>query len=419
MNPGISKDNRVYNDHEKKVNRNKEKDANGEEYDRRKGSYSAIDKTYKEFAKILNTWLTIERILVELEIMNKDKVGEPYKYPPSLILYLSLHKSNLGLSYRRLIAEKADLMEFLGLPVPSYSTFSQSEKKFFGPGVTLGIEIQKKASEILKERGIKDDIDIWDLINTGVCPNYTAPQKIPVCEKDVLEQKVKDEAAEEYRTCMEVTVLGNAVSDNVPRRAALDGSGQGYLGPGIYFEKVWNMNNRRFIKQHAVIDMDTQEPLMFAITFEKPGDAAMMVPILEGAEKAGLVIEELNADSAYDTIANWKYADAKGISFNPNLKFRFGEKFELNSRNLALKKEKELGKKEYHRVSGYNDRWLIEAFFSFLKKMFGERVRAYTFPKMVIEMKRMYQLASLFKRLYAKARGYVPRSVQMSNGAES
>lgn len=37
--------------------------------------------------------------------------------------------------------------------------------------------------------------------------------------------------------------------------------------------------------------------------------------------------------------------------------------------------EEQIGKEISHRLSGYNLRWLVEAFFSAVKRLFGDRVR--------------------------------------------
>ncbi|MCQ2079456.1 MAG: hypothetical protein MJZ38_05325 [archaeon] len=77
--------------------------------------------------------------------------------------------------------------------------------------------------------------------------------------------------------------------------------------------------------------------------------------------------------------------------------------------------EQELGKTEFHLATGYNRRWLVEAFFSFEKKRFGEWMRSRRFDRMVLTMQRRRILCSMYKRLYARARGYTSRNRQMAS----
>ena len=85
------------------------------------------------------------------------------------------------------------------------------------------------------------------------------------------------------------------------------------------------MNNRRLIKQHAMIDVRSKKIMSFSITLESPGDAAVFAPLMEGAVKAGIRIGRIYADSACDTIANWMVTKNNDIKFYPNLKKTFGK----------------------------------------------------------------------------------------------
>ena len=65
--------------------------------------------------------------------------------------------------------------------------------------------------------------------------------------------------------------------------------------------------------------------MLFSITLENPGDAAVFAPLKEGAVKAGIRIGCIYDDSAYDTIANWMVIKNNDIKFYPNLKKTFGK----------------------------------------------------------------------------------------------
>lgn len=64
-----------------------------------------------------------------------------------------------------------------------------------------------------------------------------------------------------------------------------------------------------------------------------------------------------------------------GISFVPNLKKRFDDDLDILQRHVQRMMEEQIGKEISHRLSGYNLRWLVEAFFSAVKRLFGDKVR--------------------------------------------
>ena len=79
------------------------------------------------------------------------------------------------------------------------------------------------------------------------------------------------------------------------------------------------------------------------------------------------------ADGAYDTVANWMLIEEIDLDFNPNLKEKFKDDKDLVTRHALRMIEEALGKERHHRISGYNMRWLVESFFSVIKKLYGER----------------------------------------------
>lgn len=137
---------------------------------------------------------------------------------------------------------------------------------------------------ILTQMRIKEGMGPCMLVNTGICPNYNAPKIIVDSQAKQDLQDMMDEEAEGFEKMMETTVLRDAIDDGF-HIAAVDSSGVRTSGPGIYFEHIWKVNNRRFIKQHALIDVNTMEVLVFSITMESPGDSKVFAPLIEGAMK--------------------------------------------------------------------------------------------------------------------------------------
>ncbi len=314
--------------------RNKATNADGEKYDKREGHWTEIDKAVELEGEVLMDWLTPERVEVELRLMNEGKPGRPYEFPPSVILYALLIKADDDRSYRRCVSRLRPTMRLKGIELPTYASLHKEEAKFFGSrtrdesGFSRGQRIMAEATEILKGMGIEELLDPVMMVGSGVGPVYEAPQLKVTSEAEENLQALRDEEAEEITKAMEVMVLTDSL-DEGPVSGAVDGSGQGIEGPGIYMEHIWLNNQRRFIKQHSFINVATLEVVSFSITLEKPGDARVMVPLVEGAVKVGAEIAKVRADSAYDTERNWKAMDRLDIEFVPNLK----EKFE-NDRDL-------------------------------------------------------------------------------------
>ena len=201
---------------------------------------------------------------------------------------------------------------------------------------------------------------------------------------------------------MEVKVLKSAVGgENI--FAAVDGSGEGISGPGIYLEHIWLTNNRRFIKQHAMVDLRTKKVVAFATTMEKPGDARMMAPLVSGALRTGVRLKWVSADSAYDTVANWEFMDEAEIAFCPNLKEKFEDCDTLPRREALKDLDRHFGKKLAHRITGYNSRWHVEAFFSAFKKLYSDRIANRLFDRMCLTMQYRYSLYDIHREIMLEA----------------
>lgn len=390
--------------------RNKTTNADGEKYDKRKGYWTAIDKAIVREGEVMMDWLTPERVEAELRLLNKGKKGRPFKHPPSLILCAMLTKEDDNRSYRRSISRLEPYLRLKGIEVCTYSGLHKSELRFFGnktrdeTGLSFGQRVMKKAGEILNEMGVVELLDPVMMMGSGVEPFYEAPQLKVTSEAQEKLQEQRDQEAEDIRKAMEVMVMIESLMGG-PISCATDGSGEGIEGPGIYFEHIWLDHQRRFIKHHVLINVRTMEIVSFSVTMEKPGDAKVMVPLVEGAIKAGADILKVRADSAYDTAHNWMEMDRLNIEFVPNLKDvkKFGKDPDLPKRNAQLDREHEIGKKAFHIETDYNIRWLIEVFFSVFKRLFGEKIRSKKFERMSLVMQFKYQAYAIHRKLMLEA----------------
>lgn len=253
--------------------------------------------------------------------------------------------------------------------------------------------------------GVEEALDPVRILASGVLPEYSAPQMVVTSEAELAKQSDMDAEARGLRETMEVMVMKPAIADGRPKDCAIDGSGQGISGPGIYLEHIWKISNRRFIKQHTMLDLETKRVVAFAVTLEKPGDARMFVPLVSGALLVGVNVRWVSADSAYDTKANWSFMDEEGIAFCPNLKEKFEGDYELKRRDALKEFDRKYGKEIAHRITGYNARWLVEAFFSVFKRLYGERISNRRFDRMGITMGYRYTLYDIHRECILEAVG--------------
>ncbi len=304
------------NTEQKQKKRNKTVNANGEAYENRNGCWTGLDKAVAALGSLLLNWLLPERIEAELEILNPPgKPGPKYVFPPCHILYVLLLAHSRDMSYRRIVGDiRSDLM---GIPLRklTYSSLHKPEKKFFMDD--FGWKVMGQASEKLRAGGIEEVFDPAAFFRSEECPEFRAPQKIPVCRKDAEEQKLKDLEAEKCMEAMAAFVSKDMTYTEEPLDLIIDGSGEGISGPGIYFEYMWAGTYRRFIKQHALIDAETRRPVCFCVTFEKPGDSAVFPFMIRAAKDAGVNIGTVFADGAYDSTETGNWLKNSVLSSNP------------------------------------------------------------------------------------------------------
>lgn len=127
--------------------------------------------------------------------------------------------------------------------------------------------------------------------------------------------------------------------------------------------------------------------MAFAVTFERPGDSSVLPCLINGALSVGVRISKVVADGAYDTVSNWELLTEKEIIFQPNLKPSFTNDRDIPARQVQRLLEEQLGKTLNHWLSGYSYRWLVEAFFSVFKRLYGQKVPDRAFANMAISLR--------------------------------
>jgi transposase len=123
------------------------------------------------------------------------------------------------------------------------------------------------------------------------------------------------------------------------------------------------------------------------------------IPYKNKKNKKIIKIKSVSADGAYDSNANFRYLQEKGII--PGIKVRSNSIISAKNNKLRNKEvimqTKDLLK--WKKKSKYGHRWMAETAFSTLKRTFGEYVSATKFQHMVKEMMIKVSLYNLFRRI--------------------
>lgn len=329
--------------------RNKKTDRYGNVYDQRKGTWTARDKAEEEFGRTFTKTLDKERTDAELAVMNRSgKRGPPFRIAPSVVAFSMRLKEFCNKSYRAVAGMVKEHLEPLGIYCPTYSSARKLADKYLG--TERGREIMEEASK-LADAVFEEILKYTDL---------QVPHEIDDAE------------------LMTVRVIPDR-SGGRPRSVAADGSGQTLRSAGHWKRLVWGGTAGKFVHQHALVDIDTLEPIAFLIASDGVGDAKVLRILLEGALGGGHNIKKVLADSSYDTFCNWEAVAGKGIEFVVNLKSNARKGLKSFERNEEVGIVDTVGRELWAILFGYGRRWLVEVFFSVFKKVFGDSVHAQAF----------------------------------------
>lgn len=265
----------------------------------------------------------------ELDIMNRDKVGAPYRVPDSVIHSAMLRFASSGKGYRDMAAEISSELEDLGLP-----------------GITFS-QLKKRSDRLDLHMGTFDITDARVLAfgSGGVTPD---PNRSIIAAAD-----------------------STGLSTDVP------------CGWRAYH---WGMKKRRsWFKLHIIADTETNEVLAYLVSTEYYNDNLAFLKLMDIVLNEGHRVAFVYGDAAYDSKENYRTLREKGITFIANPKGSFDE----NRRNCNQGKSKgcverarhirfviEHGREEWKRYVNYSKRWKVEGTFSDMKRLFGETIRA-------------------------------------------
>ena len=264
----------------------------------------------------------------DIQSMNQGKVGHPFVYSNSLILWIVMLRTVLRISYR----------------------------------LVLGI-----ANVFIKKAGL---------------PPISLTQLFDRCNS--LDRNVGSEG------CFLAFGTGNVVPKKRKITVALDATGISLKKYGGWLVHKWNMKKATgWIKLHVAVDVDTNEILAFVITDEKVGDIKCTDRLMELVMAAGHDVGKLLADAGYDSRENWRrYADMGiGVCININSP-QLGKQMPTGRnhirshgcmpRGMQMKRILEIGRDEWKKENGYGMRWKVECTFSDLKRILMDILRAKT-----------------------------------------
>ena len=148
---------------------------------------------------------------------------------------------------------------------------------------------------------------------------------------------------------------------------------------------------RGWLKVHVAVDVESKRLLSLQVTEEDTSDSEVLRPLLEDVNiKEGLM------DGAYDTNDAFNFMKLKGVDC-PGIKIRENAVVgnETSARSMAVLEYKKNGYKGWKQMHQYGRRWAVEGFFSSIKRIFGETVRASSPEGMVCEIKRAFILYNI------------------------
>jgi hypothetical protein len=176
---------------------------------------------------------------------------------------------------------------------------------------------------------------------------------------------------------------------------AVDSTGIKVTNRGEWMREKHGNQYRGWLKVSAVVDVDSKQLLALEITEEDTADSEVLRPLLKDVN-----IKEALMDGAYDTNDAFNFLKEKGVDC-PGIKIRENAVVgnEITPRSNAVMEYKKNGYKGWKQIHQYGRRWAVEGYFSSIKRIFGESVRASSPAGMVNEIRRAFTLYNILIRI--------------------
>lgn len=259
----------------------------------------------------------------ELEEMNKNKRGSPFEFPQSFIDFSAFLKTIFNLPYRQLQG------------------------------------ISKKLSVYVPGLQSADYTTLW--------------RRIRATEFEIEQLEAVKESEDES---------GGVI-------VAIDATGMKVTNRGEWMREKWK-KKRGWIKVHISVDAETRKLLGLGVTDERVADSKEFKNLIEQAEKTlnGRKIASALGDGAHDNKDSFNYLKEKGITSGIKVRKNASTRARGSPyRAQCVRELKKIGYKAWKKKYHYGMRWASEGFFSSVKRIFGENIRATSREGMIQEVK--------------------------------
>ena len=312
------------------------------------------------------SWLRIFRD--ELSLMNRRKIGRPFEYTNSMIVWILLLLGLNNMDWRMATSDACGQFEDLrrhgvlhryglqDVSFPDFTTVFRRARRLF-------------AESLVAENGRDDKI------------------------------------------------LSSSVSPNVKKRCrpgAVDSTGFNLSNTNLWRKSKWGVGPafRGWIKMHALVDVDTDEIIAYILTTDRMGDNTAFRMLTDLAFAGGHVMSAVYADSAYEAKDNWRDSEERGytlvVKFKSNCN---GRSNGCMARGEAAREYLSMPYDEWRRKTKYGRRWKAECTFSDFKRLIGETVAAVTDTGISLEMFIKTMAFNFYKDVRAQVLGVTGNGV--------
>lgn len=295
----------------------------------------------------------------ELERMNRNRIGCPFKYTDSMFAWILLLMGYLNLSYGQATGIAMDKLKREGIPEPSIST------------------VHRRIADLVSSMVLDAPPEDARILCRYVSPHRT------------------------HRL----------------RRGALDSSGFSLSNYFQWCESKWGIENKDvWLKLHVLADVDTGEVLAYVLTYNDVGDSRMLPLLMELAKRGGHRMSVLYADGAYGSIENWrivsgeykcKFVTSFTVSMTPRNRG-------CSARGEAVREWCSLPYDEWVKVTGYGTRWKVEVVFSDMKRILTEVFRSKTDRGHIVISYAKVASFNIHKNIRARILGVTGNGVKVS-----
>ena len=259
----------------------------------------------------------------ELEEMNKNKRGSPFAFPQSFVDFTALLKTVFNLPYRQLEGVLSKLSQYM-------------------PGLQSA-----------------DYTTLW--------------RRVRATEFEIEPLEPPEESQSEDDGAV----------------IAIDASGMKVAKRGDWIRKKWKVR-KGWIKVHISVEVEEKHLLGIEVTDERVGDNKEFKNLMEQSKKTlnGRRIKRTLADAAHDTRDSFNYVKREGIESGIKTRKNASTRSRGSPyRAQCVRELKRIGYEAWKEKYEYGMRWASEGFFSAVKRIFGEDVRATSREGMIQEVR--------------------------------